>query len=138
MPTKKVIVWRHDLNCRLGKKMAQAGHAVEAALGNRIKAKLVVAPDGSGQATISLTRAEVDYLSGNYRKIVLRVESEADLLVIYQRAKDLGLMVELIEDSGLTEFDGPTKTCLGIGPDEDEKIDLVTGYAGPLGRLKPL
>lgn len=133
MATKQVVVWRHDLNCRLGKKMAQAGHAVMAFLSNKIRAKL----DGD-TATITLSKAELDYIQGNFRKVVLRVESEADLLVIYQRAKDLGLTVELIEDSGLTEFDGPTKTCLAIGPDEDEKIDQVTGDAGPLGRLKPL
>lgn len=37
-------------------------------------------------------------------------------------------MVHLITDGGLTEFGGvPTRTCLGIGPDYDDRIDPVTG-----------
>jgi len=36
--------------------------------------------------------------------------------------------VHLITDGGLTEFGGvPTRTCLGIGPDYDDRIDPVTG-----------
>jgi peptidyl-tRNA hydrolase, PTH2 family len=144
MATKQVVVWRHDLQCRLGKKMAQAGHAVMAFLSNKIRATIHPTPHAQLLdakpffASIYLSQAEVDYLSGNFRKVVLRVDGENDLMVIYNRAKELGLTVELIEDSGLTEFDGPTKTCLAIGPDEDEKIDQVTGDAGPLGKLKPL
>ena len=35
---------------------------------------------------------------------------------------------DLITDGGLTEFGGvPTRTCLGIGPDYDDRIGPVTG-----------
>ena len=54
--------------------------------------------------------------------------SEQELLAVYARALRAGLVVHLITDGGLTEFGGvPTRTCLGIGPDYDDRIDPVTG-----------
>ena len=132
MPVKQVIVWRHDLGCRAGKKMAQAGHAALADLSNTIRDNV----DKDGNVSFKLTPAQFEWYLTNFRKIVLRVDSEADLLLIHQRAKELGLPTELIIDSGLTEWDQPTKTCISIGPAEDEKFEDVTGERGPLGRLK--
>lgn len=132
MPIKQVIVWRHDLACRVGKKMSQAGHAALADLSNTIRDHV----DAEGNVSFKLTPAQFEWYITNFRKIVLRVDSEADLLLIYERAKELGLPTELIIDSGLTEWKEPTKTCISIGPEEDAKIDEVTGERGPLGRLK--
>lgn len=132
MATKQVIVWRHDLACRLGKKMAQAGHAALADLSNTMRRNM----DDEGNVSFKLSPAQLAWYKGNFRKIVLRVDSEAELDTIYNRALELGLPVELIVDSGLTEWDTPTKTCLAIGPEEEQKIDAVTGENGPLGRLK--
>jgi peptidyl-tRNA hydrolase, PTH2 family len=62
-------------------------------------------------------------------KICVRVDSESELLEIARKAEDAGLTVHVITDAGHTEFGGvPTKTCLAIGPDEDEKIDAITGH----------
>jgi PTH2 family peptidyl-tRNA hydrolase len=47
---------------------------------------------------------------------------------IYNKAKEAGLEVHIITDSGRTEFKEPTKTCLAIGPDLSEKIDTITGH----------
>ena len=132
MAVKQVIVWRHDLACRAGKKMAQAGHAAIADLSNAIRDNV----DKDGNVSFKLTPAQFEWYMDNFRKIVLRVDSETDLLLIYNRAKELGLPVELIIDSGLTEWDQPTKTCIAIGPAEEKAIDEVTGEQGPLGRLK--
>jgi len=33
----------------------------------------------------------------------------------------------MVQDAGHTELPESTITCLGIGPDEDEKIDKITG-----------
>jgi len=132
MPVKQVIVWRHDLGCRVGKKMSQAGHAALADLSNAIRDHV----DAEGNVSFKLTPAQFEWYGTNFRKIVLRVDSEAELMVIYERAKELGLPTELIIDSGLTEWKEPTKTCISIGPEEDAKIDQVTGENGPLGRLK--
>lgn len=132
MSVKQVIVWRHDLACRAGKKMAQAGHAALADLSNTMRQHI----DDEGNVSFKLTPAQFEWYKTNFRKIVLRVDTEADLMTIYERAKELGLPVELIIDSGLTEWNVPTKTCIAIGPEEDAKIDAVTGEQGPLGRLK--
>lgn len=44
-------------------------------------------------------------------------------------AKNLGLEVQLITDSGRTEFHGqPPLTCLAIGPDDAFIIDEVTEH----------
>jgi len=42
--------------------------------------------------------------------------------------RETGLPCSIITDAGDTEFHGvPTKTTVGIGPDESEKIDVITG-----------
>lgn len=72
---------------------------------------------------------QIDWLQNSFKKICVRVNSEEELLSIYKKAQELNLEVHLITDSGLTEFNGiPTNTCLAIGPDLSEKIDLVTGH----------
>lgn len=134
---KQAIIWRHDLQCRLGKKMAQAGHAANADAASLIRANM----DSEGNVSFKLTPAQMAWYQSDpvtEKKIVLRVESEEDLMTIYNRAKELGLPVNLITDCGLTEWDAPTRTCVSIGPDEESKIDAVTGDNGPLGRLKTL
>ncbi|MBI5391135.1 peptidyl-tRNA hydrolase, partial [Candidatus Woesearchaeota archaeon] len=37
------------------------------------------------------------------------------------------LKTALITDAGHTVVEPGTTTCLGIGPDDEKKIDLVTG-----------
>jgi PTH2 family peptidyl-tRNA hydrolase len=117
MNTKMVIVWRHDLKFRLGKKMAQAGHAALTPFRDRLL-------NGG-----SLTEVEKHWLAEFQKKVTLRVNSEEELLEIYEKAKLAGLTTHLITDAGFTETHGvPTLTCISIGPDESTKIDLITGH----------
>jgi peptidyl-tRNA hydrolase len=68
-----------------------------------------------------------------FTKICLGVSSLEELLEIEAKAKESGLVVKVIEDSGLTEFSGiPTITCLAIGPDYSSKIDPITRDLKPL------
>ena len=112
---KQVIVIRKDLKMRRGKEIAQGSHASMAFLTNRLK------------TTPEFSTEEWEWINGSFKKVCLQVDSEMDLLLIEKRAREAGLEVNLIQDSGLTEFNGvPTYTCLAIGPDYSEKIDKIT------------
>ena len=77
---------------------------------------------------VKFTEAERAWLEGSLRKVTVKVGSEADLLAVYHKALEAGVLVQLITDRGLTEFGGtPTRTCLAVGPDYDDRIDPVTG-----------
>ena len=123
--TKQVIVIRRDLRMRRGKEIAQGAHASMLWLADRVIGRMTPAGTVTG---IELSQAERDWLRGSFRKVTVKVGSEAELLAVYEKAVEAGLVVYLITDRGLTEFGGvPTHTCLGIGPDYDDLIDPVTG-----------
>lgn len=118
---KQVIVMRHDLGMRRGKQIAQGAHASISFMTRKLQQSGTLSLD-------DFTPNEQAWLLGSFAKICLRVNSEAELLEIRDRAVVAGLEVHLITDSGRTEFKGiPTNTCLAIGPDEAIKIDAVTG-----------
>ena len=109
---KQVIVLRKDLNMRKGKMIAQGAHA-------------------SMKATLdSLNNPmTIEWLTGKFTKIALGCNSEEELLNLYEDAKSENMICALIQDAGLTEFDGiPTYTAIAIGPDYKENIDLITGH----------
>jgi PTH2 family peptidyl-tRNA hydrolase len=106
---KQVIVVRTDLKLGKGKLAAQVAHAsVESFLRTPEK----------DQRT---------WLSENQKKVVLKVKNERELLEIYEKAKRAGFSSTLIMDAGLTQIPPGTKTAVGIGPVEEEKIDRITG-----------
>lgn len=119
---KQVIVMRHDLKMRRGKQIAQGAHASMSFLCRRLQQ----------QGTVSLhdfTEVQQAWLTGAFAKICCRVNSEAELMDIHDKAIAAGIEVHLITDSGKTEFHGvPTRTCLAIGPDLAEKLDALTGH----------
>lgn len=120
---KQVIVVRKDLNMRKGKIAAQSAHASMGAILN-------LSTTENNKIVVDISSSAVnEWLTGRFTKICLSVDSEEELLEIYQSAIDNGLNVKLITDAGLTEFNGvPTKTCLAIGPDQPEKIDPITRH----------
>ncbi len=120
-PVKQVIVIRRDLRMRRGKEIAQGAHAATAWLRER-----VLASGFFGR--VALAPAEREWLELGSRKVTVKVSSEAELLAVYGKARQAGLVVHLITDRGVTEFGGvPTRTCLAVGPDYDDRIDPVTG-----------
>ncbi len=105
---KQVILVRQDLALPKGKACAQAAHAaVQAVL--KSDEKMVEAWAEQGMA-----------------KIALKVKDEAHLVKLFQAAKDKRLVAALITDAGRTVVAPGTKTCAAIGPDLEEKIDLIT------------
>jgi len=117
---KMVIVMRTDLNMRKGKMIAQGAHA--ATMPFLVE---VVFPDGDLKRRDRL----MQWISDSHMtKITLRVGSEEELLDIYNKADDAGLDSYIVTDAGFTEFHGvPTKTCISIGPNLEDEIDLITG-----------
>lgn len=121
---KQVIVIRKDLKMRRGKEIAQGAHASMAWLAHRLRAAGL---DGTRRPP-ALGAAEIRWLGRGFRKVTVQVSSEAALRDVHQRARDAGLEAHLIIDSGATEFHGqPTPTACGIGPDDEAKIDPITG-----------
>lgn len=107
---------RKDLNMRKGKMVAQGSHASMAFLTPSVES-----PPNSEDIK--------EWMENGLTKVCVGVDSEQELLEIYQRAQAAGLCVHLITDYGFTEFGGvPTRTCLAIGPNRNEDIDKITGY----------
>ena len=113
---KQMILMRTDLNMRKGKMIAQGCHAT-------MKATL----ENMDHPSVK------EWLAGPFKKIVVKVDSELELLVRLKMAHDAGLIHALITDAGLTEFNGvPTNTCGAIGPATDEELKPITGDLGLL------
>lgn len=132
---KQVIVMRNDLNMRKGKMIAQGSHASMAFLTSKAKFRLfsekpMLAQNYSFINEILSNPLEVqEWMEDGFTKVCVRCESEEELVELYNKSKEAKLNVELITDSGLTEFAGvPTKTCIAIGPNKNEEIDKITGH----------
>lgn len=112
MRTKQVIAVRTDLGMSRGKIAVQVAHAACCAV-EEVRKRC---PD--------LLRMWEEEGS---KKVVVEVESEEELMKIYEEAKSSGLACCLVRDAGLTEIPPGTATAVAIGPDLSEKIDRITG-----------
>lgn len=114
---KQVIVMRKDLKMRRGKEVAQGSHASTAFLSQAYC---------SGE---ELGWEVANWLTGHMTKICVRVNSEQELVEIFNKGREAGLKCHMITDEGVTEFGGVyTKTCLAIGPDYASEVDKITGH----------
>ena len=130
---KQIIVIRADLRnskgqkIRTGKLIAQACHASLAVILDL--GKFTANKKTQFELEIKDESALGIWLTERFTKICLSVDSEAELLGIYQAALNARLPVALITDAGNTEFNGvPTRTCLAIGPAWSDEIDVITGH----------
>ena len=60
------------------------------------------------------------------KKVVVKVNDLKELFEICELVKATDMPYFLVTDAGHTELPESTITCLGIGPDKDEKIDKIT------------
>ncbi len=134
MKVKQVIVMRSDLKnekgekVRTGKLTSQAAHASLSFLVKSLHRNTDAYGAPTTQVWGVIPKIFDEWVRTGTTKITLRVDSETELLAVFGDAKDRGLEVHLITDAGATEFGGiPTRTCLAIGPDDETKIDAVTG-----------
>ncbi len=126
-PCKQVLVVRRDLNMPRGKIAAQAAHGAVNALVRGPGAHRVRTAAGE-ELRIPLSEPVRRWLDGEYRKIGLAAHSEAELLELARRAREAGVRCEEVWDNGLTMFEGrKTLTALALGPDDDVRLDALTG-----------
>jgi len=64
---------------------------------------------------------------GGQAKVVLKVETERELLELATMARNLGLITSLVCDAGRTQIAPGSKTVLGIGPGPVKIVDRVSG-----------
>jgi PTH2 family peptidyl-tRNA hydrolase len=116
MSYKQVIILRKDLNMRKGKMVAQGSHAVEMVIDIAL-------------ANTTFKTYRDNWKAEGRTKICVSVDSEAELLEIYRKARDAKLPCSIVTDAGKTEFGGvPTKTAVAIGPAPLSDVDKITGH----------
>ena len=124
---KQVLVVRRDLNMPRGKIAAQASHGAVNALVRTPGAWRTHTELGE-VLHVPLSPVVARWLDGEYRKIGLAVHSESELEALAARAREAGVRCEEVWDNGLTMFDGrKTLTAIALGPDEDGRLDALTG-----------
>jgi len=116
---KQVILIREDLNLSAGKLAAQVAHASLGAI-------LSISKIEDKKLTIELDDPTFLWISERFTKICLKVKNEEELLFYYNKVKESNLKHAIIKDAGFTELESPTLTCLGIGPDFNDRIDAIT------------
>ena len=130
---KQGIVARKDLKMPAGKLAAQVAHASLACILNKKKSscKSVDSFNSGTSVNFDFTTQEYEWLtettSSKFTKIVLRVNSEEELLNIHKEALKKGINCSLIKDAGDTVFKEETYTCVGIGPANSYILDNITG-----------
>jgi PTH2 family peptidyl-tRNA hydrolase len=109
---KLVIAVRRDLEMGKGKIAVQVGHAAVT-------------------ASEEAKRVHPDWWSKWFYegqcKVAVKVDTESDLYRLSEQARQLGLSSAIIQDSGLTQIEPGTATCVGLGPAPVELLDKITG-----------
>ncbi|KAH9421780.1 Peptidyl-tRNA hydrolase protein 2, mitochondrial [Dermatophagoides pteronyssinus] len=131
---KMVLVIRNDLKMGKGKACAQCSHAAvrnsyfsvyfPIEINSNIF-KIQVLAYKQARKSINLLKKWSDC---GQRKVVVKVDSEQELLNIMQNARKNGLISVLIQDAGRTQVESGTKTAIAIGPAKGSLIDKVTGH----------
>ena len=103
---KQAIVVRKDLKLGKGKLAVQVAHA----------------------SILSFEKSTLskEWQEKGQKKIALWCNNLKELMEIYKKAKEENLPVSLVKDAGLTQIESGTKTCIGIGPAKEEKINKIT------------
>lgn len=134
--SKQVIVMRKDLQMTKGKMIAQGSHASLGIILQMMEVSNIIneGEDTSEEGSYSLNLKVEDnsaidnWFKEGFKKVCVYVNSEDELINIYNKAAEKGLPVLMIQDAGVTMFKGiPTRTCLAIGPAWDKDIDEITG-----------
>ena len=134
---KQIIVVRGDLNFRSkGKLAAQCCHASLGAIFSKsfvhqseiLNNSAFTPPDLTTCLSVQYGSELQHWFEDKFTKIVVKCNDEAELFDLAKQCEDNGVRHALIKDAGDTVFKEPTYTCLGIGPEMENKIDLITKH----------
>ncbi len=106
---KQIIVVRKDLKMSKGKMAAQVAHAAIETFRSSTPSK------------------RLRWLRGGQKKVVVYARNLEEFKSILSKCKKMKINHAVIYDAGLTEVPPHTPTCIGIGPDEEERINKITG-----------
>jgi PTH2 family peptidyl-tRNA hydrolase len=107
---KMVLVVRQDIGMGKGKAAAQCAHAAVSLTWNKSEKTHKWMHGDPAQA-----------------KIVLKAVFE-DMEKIAKECEKQGLSHVWIQDAGRTQIEPGTFTVLGIGPEDEDKLDKITGH----------
>ena len=108
MSFKQIIVVDEDLNLSKGKLAAQVAHA-----------------SLSAYEKASSDKIKKWKLEGQ-KKVVVEA-GDNSLKDLFRQAKRNKIAAHLVKDAGRTEVAAGTITALGLGPDDENKINTITG-----------
>ena len=109
MKYKQVILVREDLKLPKGKLAIQVAHA------------------SLDAASKSDKEIGEKWKSQGAKKVALKVSDDKELFKYMSMLENEGIKVSLIKDAGHTVVEPGTITCLGAGPDSEDKIEKITG-----------
>ena len=109
---KMVFIINSELKMGKGKIAAQVGHA---AVSSTLK---------SGEKTPHLFEA---WLAAGQKKICVKANDSSHIEEIEKQANQLKILSVKINDAGHTQIPSGSLTVLALGPDEEEKLDELTG-----------
>ena len=131
---KQVIVVRNDLNMRRGKSEAQVAHASMKVFFDRMEDnyKLVEldrcggyeSPQDYKAMACTFTKEMIEWMKGNFAKIVVGCSSEEELFELQNQANESNIVNVIIEDNGLTEFKEICPNCNGRGFKEYAEFEV--------------
>ncbi len=113
---KMVVLLRTDIPAMgTGKAAAQASHAAVDAFRAASRREKIIPWVEAWDA-------------GGSKKVVLRVDSEEQVLALVRAARVAGLPCAAVRDAGLTQIAAGTLTAAAIGPAPVSDIDRITGH----------
>ncbi len=112
---KQAIIVRKDLRMGKGKLAVQVAHASVSAVLDSLR-------EGGKKAEWVWA-----WYSQGQMKVVLKVQSQRELVEIYNKARSKKLPTSIIYDAGRTQLEPGTLTAVAIGPAPQELIDDITG-----------
>lgn len=115
MNIKLVYCVRADLKMGKGKIGAQIGHATLGIYKKNLREKR-----GDMLEKWVTTSGEA--------KIVLKISSEREMIKLQERAKQMKMATHIVCDAGHTQVEAGSNTVLCIGPDLENRLNMVTGH----------